>query len=428
MEDFDEKIFDENIKRINSSLFNSLLECEDGKEYFLKNSKMMRLYQLACIKLGLVCLTKIEQDYLMSDELNYLDFSKMMDKNLDYEEASTNIELFKRYLSSKKDDTEFCSGLDMIKIIELVGREYIFYYEGNFNDELLNMKNLVCLKLTSNNGDYSSIRLLTSLKILYLWMQQIKSKDYSFLSSLVQLEELDLINNSINNFSFLGSLKKLKKLNLSCIEFKDCSLLESLTQIELEDLDLSYNGITDISFLASLITLKKLDLHYNNITNASSLNSLKRLKNLDLSQNPLGNCDSLALLTQLEDLDLYMCNLENCSSLSLLVNLKKLDLGENGLNDCSLLASLTQLEDLDLNYNNIVDISFITPLTRLQYLCLTANRELRDYSPLLSLKYLRKLDLQDCYVPNIKQLKTALKYTNILGGYGGDENEEDDDE
>ena len=31
--------FDKNIEIINSCLFNSLLECEDGKEYFLKNEK-----------------------------------------------------------------------------------------------------------------------------------------------------------------------------------------------------------------------------------------------------------------------------------------------------------------------------------------------------------------------------------------------------
>ena len=45
----------------------------------------------------------------MSDELNYLDFSKKMEEKFDIEYATENwnLEFFKRYLLSKKDDLNF---------------------------------------------------------------------------------------------------------------------------------------------------------------------------------------------------------------------------------------------------------------------------------------------------------------------------------
>ena len=134
--------FFKNLKAINSSLLNSLFECEDGKEYFLKTEKVKRLYNLACKKLGLEYdekyeseeLTKEEQDYLMSDELNYFDFTKKMDEKFEFKYGITdwNLELFKQYLLTKKDDLKFSKALNFNSynddIIKKVGYEYLYLF------------------------------------------------------------------------------------------------------------------------------------------------------------------------------------------------------------------------------------------------------------------------------------------------------------
>ena len=202
----------------------------------MKNNAVI---QLACKKLGLEYdekyeseeLIKEEQDYIMSDELKYVDFIKEMDskskiktakrhiiyqfssgskyfryfenskKNNDFVEyGNKNLEFFKRYLISKKDDYKFLALLDNYKqeIIKVLGYEYIFYTHYYDYDK---MPNLIYLNLGCKfNINWASIAKSTSLQILYLNTTEIE--DLTPLIPLKSLQTLDLgFNNRLTNLT-----------------------------------------------------------------------------------------------------------------------------------------------------------------------------------------------------------------------------------
>ena len=155
----------------------------------------------------------------MSDELNYFDFFKKMEEKFDIEYAieNRNLEFFKRYLISKKDDFRALSDICFMynnkeKIIKSLGYDYIFC-SCSF-DEYRKLPNLVHLNLNIQRiENLASLQLPTSLKTLSLDRCRIES--LASLQILTSLETLDLWCNFITDISPLASLIRLRKLNLS---------------------------------------------------------------------------------------------------------------------------------------------------------------------------------------------------------------------
>ena len=85
-------------------------------------------------------------------------------------------------------------------------------------------------------------------------------KDFSFISKLGKLKDLDLHCTDISDISFLDKNKNIKILNLyGCKNIKDFSFIPKLEK--LEDLDLHYTNISDISFLDKNKNIKILNLY-----------------------------------------------------------------------------------------------------------------------------------------------------------------------
>ncbi|CAL6103176.1 Conserved_hypothetical protein [Hexamita inflata] len=232
--------------------------------------------------------------------------------------------------------------------------------------------------------------------------------DIEVLSTLVNLEELDLSKNKKINISPIKYLTKLTKLSLEKCELKDIQGLSFLTNLiylnlngniglnifpvqhlrQLNHLKLQETKIIDISILNLLINMKDLDISHNNI-NCFPLvkNSYQKLQNLH--QMVERQNISIQFLSSTE-LNLSNKNISNISSIAKLKNLKKIYLNYNSIEDISTLQSLPDLTHLSLFYNKLT--SYTLALPNLLELSLSYNK-LEDKSGLQHSPKLENLDL-----------------------------------
>lgn len=203
------------------------------------------------------------------------------------------------------------------------------------------------------------------------------------IGSLVNLEELDLSQNSLVTIPDLSQLTKLKKLNLG------------------------YNKINELpDFFASLISLEELSLANNGIvTLPPSFGKLKALKSLDLKGNQLITLPAVLFeCTNLWELSLYKNGTTQLpNEFAKLKELKILDLTENQLKDIpTSFSNLEKLEDLSLSYNPFDQIlpkavyAFVS-LKKLTYLNFKLSIE-KDFKP-------QSLSNQMCVLQNLEELE-----------------------
>lgn len=118
--------------------------------------------------------------------------------------------------------------------LSIKGRRHFFEkLSPNFGN-LINLKKLTISGDTTINNDYDS-----------------SIEDISELSSLVNLEWLDISDSNVRDLTPLKNLTKLRYINFSHTDVRDLSPLKNLHQIN--DLIFFYCGVTDIYPLLSLI-------------------------------------------------------------------------------------------------------------------------------------------------------------------------------
>ena len=84
-------------------------------------------------------------------------------------------------------------------------------------------------------------------------------KDFTLISVLETLENLDVSFTNISDISFLGKNKNIKELNLEgCVNIKDFAPISKLERLEY--LDIGHTNISDISFLKKNKNIKELNL------------------------------------------------------------------------------------------------------------------------------------------------------------------------
>ena len=209
-------------------------------------------------------------------------------------------------------------------------------------------------------------------------------------AEMATLTRLEAPNANISDLTGLEFANRLTSLNFghdtvssftNSNSISDLLPLSSLTN--LESLDLARNNITDVSALSSLTNLESLDLYINNITDVSALSSLTNLESLNLARNSISDIPPLAELTRLDTLNLASNSISDISPLSGLTNLETLWLYNNSISDISPLSGLTNLTALSLSSNSISDISPLSGLTNLERLILSSN-SISDISPLVA--------------------------------------------
>ncbi len=145
--------------------------------------------------------------------------------------------------------------------------------------QLDGLKSLYIADYTAD--DLSSLGQLTSLEALVIDEVWFPGGDYTFLSNLVALKELEIILAEFEDLSPLAELGALERLVLYRTQTHDIAPLAGLTN--LVALDLSQNPLTDLTPLTQLTGLKTLELQeMTNLIDVSPLASMNGLTRLDL--------------------------------------------------------------------------------------------------------------------------------------------------
>lgn len=129
----------------------------------------------------------------------------------------------------------------------------------------------------------------------------------------------------------LANLKKLKVLTMPNQAIKDLDVLSSLSN--LESLDLENSGeIEDISALRDLTLLTHLNLANNKIFDLKPLSGLSQLKTLYLWKNQISDISSLSQLKELTELHIRNNGIRDISPLGRLLKLDQVSLENNPIN------------------------------------------------------------------------------------------------
>ncbi|CAL6002438.1 DUF2252_family protein [Hexamita inflata] len=220
-------------------------------------------------------------------------------------------------------------------------------------------------------------------------MTECGLQNIDLISSLVNLEELDISLNRNVDLSQLWQVRSLTKLSV-----RQCGLtnIDQITQlINLEVLNVADNSLLTINSIGSLLNLKELDINYNKLIDITPLKSLVGLIKLNLSQ----------------------CRLTQLSALQHLINLQTLDISYNYNINISELQYLKDLTYLNLESCNLVSICVLKPLMNLEYLNISFNNIVYLDANLNEMTNLKELYLQWNSISDFSSLEKHPNFNNI---------------
>ena len=162
----------------------------------------------------------------------------------------------------------------------------------------------------------------------------------------------------------MESLKELNSDSLPIIGtnrgIKDLTGLEYA--INLEFIDLSENSISDLSPIKDLTKLKYIEVDRNDISDLTPLSNLKELEHLNIYNNAgIKDIKPISHLTNLKWIDMHFCNRKtapvNVEELGTLANLEFLSIDDNFVEDISFVKNLSNLSTFSCNNNYVLDLS-----------------------------------------------------------------------
>ena len=220
-------------------------------------------------------------------------------------------------------------------------------------------------------SDISFIEGFNKLKEIHL--PYMNAESFISLSTLKNIEIINLAKSNFQDTTILKGLDKLKILNLSDTEIKEINGLQYLRC--LEDVNLSWNlNLYDISPLSSIHGIKKLDLSNTKSDILSPLSNLKSLTFLSLKgirnrNHGVIKWDEWLTDEEVESIFGWCLNIESIGNLSELI---ELSLAETDVEDFSPISNLHKLETLDLSMMHLKNLDFLVNMTNLKILYLNA--------------------------------------------------------
>ncbi len=262
--------------------------------------------------------------------------------------------------------------------------------------EIVSLKNLSRLSLSQNliKKLPKEIGKLKKLKTLDLSQNQLTKLEFSF-KQLSELEQLNLSNNQLEQVpQTIGYCHKLTELDISQNQLS--SLPKAFFQLHfLRKLILHHNVVRRIpKEISQLNWLSHLDLSNNKLKRIpESIDQCSKLQTLSLAKNQLSSIPrTISALSSLRKLDLSENRLKSFSKLP--SRLKSLNLSTNQLKSLpASIAMADMMEVLILDSNQFTKLpKAISKLKVLQDLSLQNLPDAFDYSSLLALKSLEKID------------------------------------
>ena len=257
-------------------------------------------------------------------------------------------------------------------------------------------------------SDITALSSLIQLQSLDLSLTNVKNIDS--LEKMVKLIKLDLGSTFVSDISALEKLVNLNKLNLASTRVSNVNALTKLTK--LHTLNLYNTKVIDIGPLEKMAELRWLRLSSTQLINISPLKKLAKLSTLELSSTQVLDISALKDMPQLQTLDLISTQVQDISALKDMPQLQTLYLGSTPVQDISALKDMPQLQLLYLGSTQVQDISALKDMPQLQTLYLNST-QIQDISALKNMTQLQRLDLDSTQVQDISALKELFKKENF---------------
>ncbi|GLT51973.1 hypothetical protein SLA2020_253420 [Shorea laevis] len=266
---------------------------------------------------------------------------------------------------------------------------------------------------------------MTSLKLLYLFDNQLSGSIPDSIGQLSKLESMDLSGNQLGSIpDSIGQLSKLESMDLSGNQLG--SIPDSIGQLsKLESMYLFGNQLRSIpDSIGQLSKLESMDLSQNQLGSIpDSIGQLSKLEIMDLSGNQLRSIpDSIGQLSNLESMDLFGNQLRSIpDSIGQLSKLKSMDLSQNQLGSIlDSIGQLSKLESMDLSWNQLGSIpDSIGQLSKLENIYLSSNQFGIGFPKWLKLpKTIKIVDLSNASISgplpeNIGHMMPMLMYLSL---------------
>ena len=188
---------------------------------------------------------------------NYIMFKlDKVDNGFTKEELNEITEVVIDYNNETDSSFVFLEELSKLKNLKAITLRNGYIFNDNYNI-FLKLNNLS--EFVFENCEFENADLIASLKLKSLSLINCKIESNSFVNVLDNLEELSIINGTIE-------IEKLNMLN------------------QLKYLQISYSNITDSTGL-NISTLEELYIDNTNINNFNFLNSFLNLKRISIDEN-----------------------------------------------------------------------------------------------------------------------------------------------
>lgn len=211
---------------------------------------------------------------------NYIMFKlDKIDNGFTEEELNKITEVVIDYNNESDSSFIFLEELSKFKNLKTITLRNGYIFNDNYNI-FLNLNNLS--EFVFENCEFENVDLIASLKLESLFLINCKIESYSFINVLENLEELSIINGSIE-IEKLNMLNHLKYLQISYSNITGSTELNINT---LEELYIDNTNINNFNFLNSLLNLKRISVDENQYNkNKELFNNLIKRNILVLNEN-----------------------------------------------------------------------------------------------------------------------------------------------
>ena len=162
--------------------------------------------------------------------------------------------------------------------------EYAVILEPDYlREEIIERAGLFRRAYYADNSDIEYLQRIDSIdRFGHLYLDNIDLNRQDSYKDLEGIKKAIFRRNGIKDFSFLSSYNELEELTISHNEISDLSVISELSNLRALALDMT--GITNLDFLAGLENLTRLSIHEYTLENVEAIYSLPRLKYLTVNK------------------------------------------------------------------------------------------------------------------------------------------------
>lgn len=205
---------------------------------------------------------------------NYIMFKlDKVDNGFTEEELNQITEVVIDYNNECDSSFVFLEELSKLKNLNTITLRNGYIFSDNYNI-FLKLNNLS--ELVFENCEFENADLIALLKLKSLSLINCKIESYSFINAFENLEELSIINGTIE-IDKLNMLNQLKYLQVSYSNISDNTELNIST---LEELYIDNTNISNFNFLNNLLHLKRISIDERQYKNNIELFNILIKKNI----------------------------------------------------------------------------------------------------------------------------------------------------